>query len=171
MEYIAMTMSLLTRIAQALERLAPVPKQGPQLSEADAFIWTINTLIPIQHVNRVDIDVLKGIERVKIQLLENTARFAYGWPANNALLWGARGMGKSSLIKAVHHKVNKHEKIPHPLKLIEIHREEIETLPALMAQVDIFWLIAKKFWKPKKSLSFKLFLKPSQRPLAADSAQ
>ncbi len=130
-----MTMSLLTRIAQALERLAPVPKQGPQLSEADAFIWTINTLIPIQHVNRVDIDVLKGIERVKIQLLENTARFAYGWPANNALLWGARGMGKSSLIKAVHHKVNKHEKIPHPLKLIEIHREEIETLPALMAHL------------------------------------
>ncbi|MFN3656220.1 MAG: ATP-binding protein [Pseudolabrys sp.] len=128
---------LLERIATALERLAPRPKVLPDLSSADAFIWHPDgRLAPVPRVNRVDMSLLKGIDRVRDTLMENTERFAKGLPANNALLWGARGMGKSSLVKASHAGVNamlarmgKAE----PLKLIEIHREDIESLPELMA--------------------------------------
>src|SRR5579862_1708806 len=126
------------RVAAALERLAPLPAAAPDLAAADAFVWhpAGRRLAPVARVNRVDMSLLKGIDRVRDLLLENTERFARGLPANNALLWGARGMGKSSLVKAVHATVNAAAaptKPPPPrLKLIEIHREDIESLPDLM---------------------------------------
>ena len=128
---------LLERIAAALERLAPPAKALPDLDKADAFVWHPDgRLTPVPRVNRVEMSLLKGVDRMRDVLVENTERFAKGLPANNALLWGARGMGKSSLVKAAHAAVNaafasKSER--GPLKLVEIHREDIETLPALMA--------------------------------------
>jgi predicted AAA+ superfamily ATPase len=128
---------LLERIAAALERLAPPAKALPDLDSADAFVWHPDgRLTPVPRVNRVEMSLLKGVDRMRDVLVENTERFAKGLPANNALLWGARGMGKSSLVKAAHAAVNaafasKSER--GPLKLVEIHREDIETLPALMA--------------------------------------
>ena len=125
----------LERIAAALDRLAPREPEPPRFDAADAFVWHPEgcRLVPVARVNRVDMSLLKGIERVRDLLVENTERFARGLPANNALLWGARGMGKSSLVKAAHAAVNagRDGKKP-PLKLIEIHREEIESLPELM---------------------------------------
>jgi predicted AAA+ superfamily ATPase len=126
------------RIAAALERLAPVAPVAPDFAAADAFAWHPDgrRLAPVARVNRVEMSLLKGIDRVRDLLVENTERFARGLPANNALLWGARGMGKSSLVKAVHAAVNGAaggKRGPAPLKLIEIHREEIESLPDLMA--------------------------------------
>lgn len=125
--------ALLQRIAEALERLAPAPVVKADLAAADAFVWNAETtaLEPVREVSRVDLPLLKGIDRVRDILLENTRRFASGLPANNALLWGARGMGKSSLVKAAHAAVN--AETPHSLVLIEIHREDIESLPRLMA--------------------------------------
>ncbi len=122
----------LARIAAALERLAPAPAALPKLDRHDAFVWhsTPPALVPVAEVNRVDIGLLKGIDLTKELLLENTMRFAKGLPANNALLWGARGMGKSSLVKAAHAHVN--AKVKGALKVIEIHREDIESLPHLM---------------------------------------
>ena len=125
---------LLARIAGALERLAPAPKPALDFSVTEAFVWhpEKQQLAPVRRVNRVDMSLLKGIERVRDLLVENTERFARGLPANNALLWGARGMGKSSLVKAAHASVG----AAYPqagLKLIEIHREDIESLPELMA--------------------------------------
>jgi predicted AAA+ superfamily ATPase len=126
----------LDRIVNALERLAPAPPAAPDFSAADAFVWQPNgqRLIPVKRVNRVEMSLLQGIDRVRDVLVDNTERFAAGLPANNALLWGARGMGKSSLVKASHAAVNitRAGKQP-PLKLIEIHREDIESLPDLMA--------------------------------------
>jgi hypothetical protein len=128
---------VLERIAIALERLAPASEAAPDLEAADAFIWHPDgRLAPVPHVNRVEMSLLKGVDRVRDMLVENTERFAKGLPANNALLWGARGMGKSSLVKASHAAVNatfarKTER--GPLKLVEIHREDIESLPELMA--------------------------------------
>jgi uncharacterized protein len=124
------------RIAAALERLAPAQPQKPDLSTASAFVWHPegNRLAPVERVNRVDMSLLKGIDRVRDLLVENTERFARGLPANNALLWGARGMGKSSLVKAAHAAVNAQTRsASSELKLVEIHREDIESLPALMA--------------------------------------
>src|SRR5829696_3710871 len=124
------------RIAAALERLAPPQPQKPDLSAASAFVWHPegNRLAPVERVNRVDMSLLKGIDRVRDLLVENTERFARGLPANNALLWGARGMGKSSLVKAAHASVNRDlGSRGGMLKLIEIHREDIESLPDLMA--------------------------------------
>ena len=124
---------LLSRIAEALDRLAPPPGAAPDFSEADAFVWSASgRLTPVARVNRVDIGLLQGIDRVRDQLLGNTRRFAAGLPANNALLWGARGMGKSSLVKAAHATVNAERRDKPPLKLVEIHREDIDSLPALM---------------------------------------
>src|SRR5215510_16134408 len=95
------------RIATALERLAPQRAILPDLATADAFVWYPDgRLAPVAHVNRVEMSLLKGIDRVRDVLVENTERFAKGLPANNALLWGARGMGKSSLVKAAHAGVN-----------------------------------------------------------------
>jgi predicted AAA+ superfamily ATPase len=124
---------LVGRIAAALERLAPGTAAPPDFAAADAFVWHPQgrRLTPVARVNRVDMSLLKGIDRMRDLLVENTERFARGLPANNALLWGARGMGKSSLVKAVHASVNGGAG-KNNLKLIEIHREEIESLPDLM---------------------------------------
>ena len=127
---------VLERIAGALERLAPCAPDKPDFSAAEAFVWHAGSgrLLPVQNVNRVALPLLKGIDRARDTLLENTVRFAAGLPANNALLWGARGMGKSSLVKAAHAVVAAEQPEGAPaLKLIEIHREDVETLPALMA--------------------------------------
>ena len=123
---------LLLRVAQALERLAPPPAQSVELDRADAFAWEARgeRLRPVPQVAGVPYDLLRGIERVAEILFENTARFAQGLPANNALLWGARGMGKSSLVKAIHARLN--ERQARSLVLIEIHREDIESLPRLL---------------------------------------
>lgn len=126
--------SALERIAAALERLAPALPQAPDFSSADAFVWSAarRRLQPVGMVNRVDVGLLHGIDRVRDQLLDNTVRFARGLPANNALLWGARGMGKSSLVKAAHAAVNDRA-LGAPVKLVEIHREDVDSLPDLMA--------------------------------------
>ena len=125
---------ILRRIADALERLAPPPAPAPDLARADAFVWHAEPegLEPVSSVNRVDLALLKGIDQVRDILLGNTRRFAAGLPANNALLWGARGMGKSSLIKAVCAAVNAEAGGDATLALIEIHREDIASLPRLL---------------------------------------
>jgi len=129
----------LERIALALESGVSKPPAVPDFWQADAFVWHAKTsaLSPVKSVNRVELFLLQGIGRVRDLLLENTSRFAKALPANNALLWGARGMGKSSLVKAAHAAVNvdlEATKLP-KLKLVEIHREDIESLPALMANL------------------------------------
>lgn len=117
----------LNRIADALDRLAPAVKSEPKLEGANAFVWHINPdqLTPVEQVNHVDISLLKGIDHVRDILVENTRQFANGHSANNALLWGARGMGKSSLVKAIHATTKN-------IALIEIHREDIPSLPRLL---------------------------------------
>jgi predicted AAA+ superfamily ATPase len=121
---------LIERIAQALERLGPVRPRIPDFTAADAFVFQAETegFLPVAAVNRVPLPLLKGIDRHRDALLTNTERFARGLPANNVLLWGARGMGKSSLVKAVH------AAFP-GLKLVEIHREDIAALPRLLAHL------------------------------------
>ncbi|WP_184045762.1 ATP-binding protein [Roseospira visakhapatnamensis] len=126
----------LARIADSLERLAPPPPPVTDMTTADAFVWHADPawLEPVPVVNRVPLDLLQGIDRQIAVLTENTRRFAHGLPANNALLWGARGTGKSSLVKAVHAAVA----IETPearLALVEIHREDIPTLPRLLARL------------------------------------
>ena len=124
--------SLLARIADALDRLAPTPSAAPDLGGADAFIWHADRhrLEPIAAVNHVALPLLRGIDRQADILHDNTRRFAAGLPANNALLWGARGMGKSSLVKAVHAQIN--AETPGALVLVEIHREDIASLSVLL---------------------------------------
>ena len=123
--------ALLARITAALERIAPPPPPPPSLEGADAFVWHPPArLAPVPVVSRVEIGLLQGVQRQREILLENTLRFARGLPANNAMLWGARGMGKSSLVKAAHAEANAH--YPGSLALIEIHREDIRTLPDLL---------------------------------------
>jgi predicted AAA+ superfamily ATPase len=131
--------SALGRIAEALETIAAraAGSSGtmtqPAFDAADAFVWQPPAhLAPVKRVNRVDLGLLRGIDRVRDILIENTERFAGGLPANNALLWGARGMGKSSLVKAAHANIAARMKSGSGLKLVEIHREDIETLPQLM---------------------------------------
>ena len=126
------SIDLLNRIADALERLAPPPPAPVDLGQADAYVWHPFPahLQPVQKIARVDIGLLKGVDRQKTILAENTLRFARGLPANNAMLWGARGMGKSSLVKAIHAVAN--QEAPGCLVLIEIHREDIRTLPDLL---------------------------------------
>jgi hypothetical protein len=128
------------RIAQALEAIAlhlsaaaPAGLAPESFGHADAFVWHPDgRLSAVPRVSRVELGLLKGIDRMRDILIENTERFADGLPANNALLWGARGMGKSSLVKAAHADINANRKPADRLKLIEIHREDIESLPALM---------------------------------------
>jgi hypothetical protein len=124
---------LLNRIADALERLAPPAAPLNDLDAGDAFVWHADRgwLEPVSQVNRVEIGLLRGIDRVRDILLDNTERFAAGLPANNVLLWGARGTGKSSLVKAAHAAVN--EMHSHALALVEIHREDIPSLPHLLS--------------------------------------
>ncbi|ABE40007.1 ATP-binding protein [Rhodopseudomonas pseudopalustris] len=129
----------LDRIARALEGISAhlagssAQPADTALAGAEAFVWhPEGRLAPVPKVSRVDLDLLQGIDRMRDTLIENTERFATGLPANNALLWGARGMGKSSLVKAAHASVNARPDVAGTLKLIEIHREDIESLPALM---------------------------------------
>jgi uncharacterized protein len=126
---------LLNRIADALDRLAPPVRATVDLGTADAFIWHAERewLEPVAAVNRVAIELLRGIDHVRDILLANTERFASGLPANNVLLWGARGTGKSALVKAAHAAINANQ--PGALALIEIHREDIPTLPRLLSIV------------------------------------
>ena len=128
---------LLQRIADALERENPAPAAGAELSGADAFVWHAenHSLAPVRHVSRVSLNLLKGIERQSELLIANTVQHADGYPANNALLWGARGSGKSSLVKAVHAAVNEMRRAARRLALVEIHREDIQSLPRLLARL------------------------------------
>ncbi len=130
---------LLGRIAAALDRLAPAKDAPASLGRSEAFVWRAEDqlLDPVDKVNRLALDLLKGIEPQARTLLENTRRFAEGLPANNALLWGARGMGKSSLVKAIHGAVNQEraEKGAALVVLVEIHREDIPTLPRLLQRL------------------------------------
>ncbi len=128
---------LLGRIADALERLSPGQAEPADLTVADAFVWHAESgrLAPVGAVSRVAVDLLQGIDLQRGQLTDNTRRFRDGLPANNALLWGARGMGKSSLVKAVHAAVNDEiadDSSGRKVALIEIHREDIATLPRLL---------------------------------------
>ncbi|MBT4703842.1 MAG: ATP-binding protein, partial [Rhodospirillaceae bacterium] len=123
---------LLQRIADSLERLAPAPAAKPDLTASDAYVWHKETewLEVVPEVNRIELELLQGIEKQRDTLMENTRRFTDGLPANNALLWGARGTGKSSVVKAIHAKIN--EDTPGALALVEIHREDITSLPKLL---------------------------------------
>jgi uncharacterized protein len=131
------------RIVRALETIAAhLAAQGRSAVEresfdrADAYVWHLDgRLAAVPRVSRVELFLLKGVDRMRDILMENTERFANGLPANNALLWGARGMGKSSLVKAAHASINAGRKPGDKLKLIEIHREDIESLPALMEKL------------------------------------
>ncbi len=125
--------ALLRSIAAALERMAPPAPAAVDLDGADAFVWHADgeRLEAVPAVNRVPIDLLRGLDRARDILLDNTRRFARGLPANNALLWGARGTGKSSLVKAAHAAVNA-EAVGAALALIEIHREDLASLPRLL---------------------------------------
>ncbi len=129
-----MTDDPLTRIAEALERLAPAARPAPDFSIADAFVWHVSPdrLEPVEQVSRVALDLLQGIGRVRDTLLANTAQFARGAAANNALLWGARGMGKSSLVKAVHARAVADGL---PLKLVELAREDLASVGRLLAHL------------------------------------
>jgi len=133
----------LERLAAALDRLAPALPAKDDFACAEAFVWQASpeVFLPVSHVNRQPLALLKGIDRAAQELLDNTRRFARGLPANNALLWGARGMGKSSLVKAAHAEV-RHElglgsvaKGLSDLKLVEIHREDIASLPACLGHL------------------------------------
>ena len=130
----------LERLAAALERIAPPAAPPIDFEVAEAFVWQSapEAFIPVPSVNRQPLALLKGIERASDQLLDNTRRFAEGLSANNALLWGARGMGKSSLVKAAHAEVRKglaKSKAGHDLKLVEIHREDIATMPRCLSHM------------------------------------
>jgi predicted AAA+ superfamily ATPase len=135
-------LAYLERVAAALERMAPQTGPAFDFAQAEAFVWQSNpqAFLPVPHVNRQPLELLKGIGRASDQLLDNTRRFAQGLPANNALLWGARGMGKSSLVKASHAQVRKELGLGKgtgkpDLKLVEIHREDIDALPACLSHL------------------------------------
>jgi predicted AAA+ superfamily ATPase len=139
-------LAALERLAAALERMAPEPAPAFDFSVAEAFVWQSSppAFLPVPEVNRQPLGLLKGIDRASEQLLDNTRRFAKGLPANNALLWGARGMGKSSLVKAAHAEVRRElarasaKRGPGSgpdLKLVEIHREDIDALPLCLAHL------------------------------------
>ncbi|TDE40245.1 ATP-binding protein [Antarcticimicrobium sediminis] len=126
-----MEQATLARIAEALERIAPAPMPAPDFTAAGGFVWHMepDRLEPVPQINRVRLDLLVGIERSRDTLLDNTRRFARGFSANNALLWGSRGMGKSSLVKAIHAEVAK----DHPdLKLVELQREDLPSVGRLL---------------------------------------
>jgi uncharacterized protein len=132
------TNALLARMANALEKLLPESNPANEIDAADAYVWQADTswLEPVPEVNRIEIRLLKGIDRQIDTLLENTKRFAEDLPANNALLWGARGTGKSSLVKAAHAEVNRTIKEKGArLALVEIHREDIPSLPKLLSEL------------------------------------
>ncbi|MCP4821314.1 MAG: DUF815 domain-containing protein, partial [Shimia sp.] len=121
----------MTRIADALERMAPAPQAAPKFDAADGFVWHVepDRLEPVAKINRVDLDLLVGVDRSRDTLLQNTRQFAKGLPANNALLWGARGMGKSSLVKAVHAQILTEGL---SLKIVELQREDLPSVARLL---------------------------------------
>jgi predicted AAA+ superfamily ATPase len=121
----------LRRVAEALERMHPAPAAAPDFDTAEAFVWHVSPdrLAPVEKVNRVDLSLLLGIDRVRDILLDNTLQFARGLPANNALLWGSRGMGKSSLVKAVHAAVRAQGL---DLKMVEVQREDLPSIARLL---------------------------------------
>jgi hypothetical protein len=125
----------LRAIRKSLDRLGPDAPQKPNFTAADGFVWLTgpDRLDPVTNINRISLDLLKGIDQVKALLLGNTKRFSDGFSANNALLWGARGMGKSSLVKAVHGEIC--AAAPGAIRLIEIHREDVDSLPRLMSKL------------------------------------
>ncbi len=127
-----MSSKALKRIAAALERISPKPAKAPDFSAADAFVWQVDPdhLEPVAKVNRIALDLLIGVDRARDTLLENTLQFARGLPANNALLWGARGMGKSSLVKAIHAAVLEQGSA---LKIVEVQREDLPSIGRLLA--------------------------------------
>lgn len=131
-ESMAALLAEVKRLADAVERLAGPAPAVNDWQAADCFVWVPARLHlqPVKRPNRVELSLIRGVDHVRDILHENTLRFAEGFPANNVLLWGARGMGKSSLVKAVHADVIKTNGIP--LKLVEVHREDISTLPALL---------------------------------------
>ncbi|MBM7067869.1 ATP-binding protein [Actibacterium sp. 188UL27-1] len=126
-----MTDPALERIAAALERMAPAPLSAPDFTVAEAFVWHVapDRLAPVDRVNRVDLALLLGVDRSRDTLLNNTLQFARGLPANNALLWGARGMGKSSLVKSVHAEAVRRG---HDLKIVEVQREDLPSIGRLL---------------------------------------
>ncbi|WP_147124568.1 ATP-binding protein [Shimia ponticola] len=140
----------LERIAEALERMAPAPAAAPDYASADAFLWHAepDELRPVPRVSRVDLGLLVGIDRSRNTLLENTRQFAKGLPANNALLWGSRGMGKSSLVKAVHVTVVSEG---HTLKIVEVQRED---LPSIGRLLDLLRVAQEQFILFCDDLSF-----------------
>ena len=119
------------RIADALERMSPSPAAAPDFDAADAFVWHVDPdrLAPVPSVSCVDLSLLVGVDRSRDTLMQNTLQFAKGYSANNALLWGARGMGKSSLVKAIHGAMNAQG---HPLKIVELQREDLPTVGRLL---------------------------------------
>ncbi len=140
----------LDQIAGALERLSPPPSQYPSFENHDAFVWNTapDQLKPVIQVSRVELDLLVGIDRARDILLENTLKFSEGLSANNALLWGARGMGKSSLIKAVHQKIIDQGK---SLKIVELQREDLASVSRLL---DILRTSSQRFLLFCDDLSF-----------------
>jgi hypothetical protein len=145
-----MSTEAIRRIAAALERMSPPPADMPDFSEADAFVWHVDPdrLTAVPQVNRVDLSLLIGINRSRDTLLENTLQFARGLPANNALLWGARGMGKSSLVKAIHAEVLRQG---HKLKIVEVQRED---LPSIARLLNLLRASGKRFLLFCDDLSF-----------------
>lgn len=127
----------LDQLIAILSRMAPAEAKPLNMDHCDCFVWNPDklALTPVKHVNRIDIDLIKGVDQARDALIENTRQFANGLPANNVLLWGARGMGKSSLVKSVQAKINEENADKLPLKLIEIHREDIGTLPVLLTEL------------------------------------
>ncbi|CAM1628616.1 Protein of unknown function DUF815 [Bartonella apihabitans] len=127
----------LDQLIAILSRMAPAEAKPLDMDHCDCFVWNPDklALTPVKHVNRIDIDLIKGVDQARDALIENTRQFANGLPANNVLLWGARGMGKSSLVKSVQAKINEEKADKLPLKLIEIHREDIGTLPILLTEL------------------------------------
>ncbi len=126
------------QLIAAIERLGPAKAVKPDFDAADCFVWDAErlTLATVTKVNRIDLSLIRGVDHVRDILFDNTKRFADGLPSNNTLLWGARGMGKSSLVKSIHHAISKDQAAGAPaLKLVEIHREDIDSLPKLMAVV------------------------------------
>ena len=130
---VAALVARLDRLANAMEKIVPPTPQAPEFGAADCFVWNADSLAldPVTRVSRIGIDLIRGVDRVRDILLDNTLRFASGAAANNVLLWGARGMGKSSLVKAAHADAAGRVG-DDTLKLIEIHREDIDTLPRLL---------------------------------------
>lgn len=133
-------LNLIERSTKSLEKLSKLNNESKiNITSENGYLWSAEnfSLIPVKTINAIDIDLLKGIDHTKSILLENTKQFSSGYPANNVLLWGARGMGKSSLVKSVHREISLKNKKKR-LILIEIYRDDIKTLPLLISQLNSY---------------------------------